>query len=186
MVRANVTVTLCLPNKIEEQFYKIINNVFKEFGKFRLKNDKDGIYYNIPHITLLSLGDCLEKQEEITKRLGPILQYIKPFNVESKELTCFTNENECHVVVEIKRTKELLDLHKKIYSILEDLFNGDKRFVLDNFCPHITIISSVPVELGEKIKTQINLEKLDFIATHVGVKTKIQGEYAKYYKLFDL
>jgi 2'-5' RNA ligase len=186
MVRANVTVTLCLPGVIEEQFYKIINSVFSEFGKFRTKNDKDGVYYNIPHITLLSLGDCLEKQEEITKRLGPILQNIKPFNIGLKKLNCFINENECHVVVKIKRTKELLDLHKKVYVALWDLFDGNKSFILDNFCPHITIISSVPVELGEKIKTHIHLEKLDFIATHVGVKTKIQGEYAKYYKLFEL
>ncbi|MFA5763992.1 MAG: 2'-5' RNA ligase family protein [archaeon] len=186
MARANVTVTVCLPDKIEKQFFKIINPVFKGFGKYRLKNNKVGIYYNIPHITLLSLGDCLEKREEITKRIEPVLKNIKPFNIESKELACFTNEGECHVVVEIKRTKELLDLHKKVYAVLADLFEGDKQFVLDNFCPHITIISSVPVELGEKIKTQINLGKLDFVATQVGVKTKIQGDHAKYYKLFEL
>lgn len=188
MVQANVTVTLCLPETIEQQFYKIINNVFSKFGKYRLKNDKDGIYYNIPHITLLSLGNCLNKQEEICKRIKPIIQDIKPINIRFEEQTCFIKEDSGHVVMRVKRTPELLLLllHKKICNALSDLVELNSDFILDNFNPHITIISSVPKELAFQINNLLNISKFDFISDKVSVKTKVQRQHATQYKIFQL
>jgi len=186
MPRTSVTVILCLPKELENKFFKEIENVFEKFGKKRLRSDRDGVYYNIPHITLLSFGDCPKKKNLIAKKLEIIAQEFKPLKIESKGLICFTKKNECHLVLEIKRTKQLFELHKKIYKELSDLVVGEPEYSLKQYRPHITIISSIPKQIGPMAKKVVEIKSIDFVAEKVAVKLKTKGKKAVIHRAFAL
>jgi 2'-5' RNA ligase len=186
MVETSTTIMVCLPKELELLLTEKINEIFKEFGRYRTRSDKDGIYYNIPHITLLSMGDCYKNKEKIAERLALIVREFKPIQLKSKKLVCFDSDSECHVVIEMDNSRELQAMHEKIYYGLKDLSDGLPEFALDKFRPHITIIASIPKKFGETIKSMVDYKPIEFTANAIAIKFKEEGKKTEIYKVFEL
>jgi len=189
MVKTSLTTIICLPKHIEKFFDKEISRIYKQYGKTRLSGDADGVYYNVPHITLFSMGNCVKNKELISKKLDQILVKQEPIQIKLKKLICFKRDKIAHVVVEVEKSKELQGLHELMYSELKDLVEPkdsfEDEFVLNKFKPHLTIIASIPEKLCEQIKNEIVFESSKFMAIEVGIKLKEQGKKAKMYKRLD-
>jgi len=180
-----LSIYLCLPKNLEDYFDEKLKKIFKRFGKFRFHDPRDGVYKNIPHITLLQTGYCCEHLEDISRGLKKLSKKHTPFIVKSKGIQILKENDEFHVVFEVIKSKEIMALHESVYHELNHLAEMPPPHSLENFLPHLTIIASLPGQIAKKIK-KIDIKDFKFEAHEIGIKLTHKGKKSRVYKKFKL
>ena len=175
---SKITIVLTIPEPLHSKLNSEIKMLHKKYGKDCKSNrPNDHVYYDIPHITLFSMGDCSNNKKEIKKTLKEIVKNHNPIKIKSKELTLFKFEDLCHLVIKIEKNKELQELHNEIINKLLPYSEKKGKFVLKLYTPHCSKILYIPKELGEKIKNEANIKEFEFTAKEVGIKVKQDSYY---------
>ena len=120
-----------LPEEIKQKLHTL-NASFSDFKGLRFVNPDN------MHLTLLFLGNS--GVEEKIKHLKKIK--FKSFSLKTQKISVFPEKGKIRLVwIELKKSKELSDLQKKI----SDLFEIDKEYK-----PHITLARVKRIDKKEK------------------------------------
>ncbi|MDD4251301.1 MAG: 2'-5' RNA ligase family protein [Candidatus ainarchaeum sp.] len=180
------TIIINLPKDKQEELQDQINIIYKKYSKFRLSGSIDGIYKNIPHITIARIEDAQKNLKEIDEVMQNASK-CNNFEINIKKLKLLQNESSSHIVFEIEKSKEILELHNKIYSPLQYLISEDwKKFGGENYLPHLTVISGLPQEKANEILKEVKLKPFNFTANIISIKIMELGEKATIYKTYTL
>lgn len=158
------TVYAKLPKKIESDFEKELIKIYKKYGKFR-KPKKSKNFVNIPHLTILFIGDkYLEHENKLIKKS---LRNFKKFSLYLDNIEIWPDKTKgfSHIVLKIKNTTKLQKIHEKIYKNLKYKIKS-YNFILNNYSPHISLITSLnnkKIKLAKKdLEFFLNYKKITF------------------------
>lgn len=169
-MQTKVTLIISLPKDLERLVTKQNQEMFKEFGQYRLTGSTDGKYRNIPHITLVSMGYCFENKKQIIQEMQQIANKHKTIKIEAPKVTLFNRKNVSHLVLSVTKTNSLQKLHNDLFNSVKDLTTEKPEYCLEKFKPHITLIAYLPKDKALKAKKQVKLKRIKFTATEIAMK----------------
>jgi 2'-5' RNA ligase len=173
-----ICIILTIPEPLNSELNDEIKELHKKYSSFcKSSHPNNGTYFDIPHITLFSMGYCYENKGSIEAKLRELVRKHKPITIKSKELTLFEFGDQCHLVVKIEKNKELQDLHNKIITELTHLAKKKEKFILDLYNPHSSKILYLPKEIGEKVKKDAKIKEFKFTANEIGIKVRQENHY---------
>ena len=182
-----ITIVLTIPQPLLSKLNSELKMLHKKYGtKCKSSGPNDEEYYDIPHITLFSMGECYENKEKIEAKIREIAKNFQPIKIKSKELTLFEFEEQCHLVVTIEKNKELQELHNKIINEVLPLSVKKGIFVLEKYTPHSSKILYLPRELGKKAKQDAKIKEFEFTANEIGIKVRQEDTYCIIEKTYKL
>lgn len=157
------TIYAKLPELTEKDFEEKLTEIYKKYGNFR--KNKSNSFFNIPHLTVVVIGDNYSKNEEII--IKKELADFKEFSLEVDDIIVWPSNEKSysHIVLKIKKTKELQKMHETLYNKLKYKI-AFHNFVLDNYSPHISLITSLNNEKINDAKKDLeyfsNYKKIHF------------------------
>jgi hypothetical protein len=175
-----LTVVLLIPYPFESELKKEAINLHKKYGEYSLKEypDKEK-YYDVPHINLFEMGECIDNKEGICKKLSMIANKFPSFQVESEGVVLFDTPNSSHVVLKIKNNPTLQKLHEVIVRELKEFSAKEYEFILDKYNPHCSKILYLPKDIAEQAIKDVEIRELKFNASEIGIKVKQFDNYAR-------
>ena len=171
-------VVLTIPEPLKSKLVFELKELHKKYGsKCNSKHPNGGIYYDIPHITLLSMGACFENYAQIKEKLEEIIKRHSVIKIKSKELVLFEDKDYNHLVITIKKNKELQELHNDIAKELTLFSKKNEKFLFKLYNPHSSKILYLPKELGEQVKKDAIVKDFEFTAKEIGIKIRQEDHY---------
>lgn len=147
------TIYAKLPEEIEKDFEEKLTKIYKKYGKFR--KNKSNKFVNIPHLTIVAIGDNYSKNEKMI--IGKELKNFNKFSLEIDDLIIWSDKEEgfSHIVLKMKKKEELQKMHEVLYNKIKSIINFH-NFVLDNYSPHISLITSLNKKKINDAKIELN------------------------------
>jgi 2'-5' RNA ligase len=170
-----ITIVLTIPKPLLSKLNSEIKMLYKKYGKYCTSSyPLDGKYRDVPHITLLTMGESYNHITKIEAKLKEIAKKHKPLKIQSKSLVIFTNG---HLVVKIKNNKEIQQLHNDIVKELLPLAKKKGEFILDKYEPHSSKIINMPTAIAKKALNDAIIGEFEFIAEEIGIKVRQENTY---------
>ncbi len=180
-------IVLTIPEPLYSELNSEIKELHKKYSKkCQNKHPNDGIYYDVPHITLLSMGNCFEHKDEIEAMLRKIAKKYKPIKIKSKELTLFSAGDLSHLVIRIEKNEELQKLHNEIVKEIGKYSEKQGKFILDLYNPHSSKILYLPKDIEQKVKKDAKIREFEFFSKEIGIKIRAENHYCKIRKAIPL
>jgi 2'-5' RNA ligase len=182
-----VCVVLTIPKPLYSKMYSENKMLHKKYSKYcKSKYPNTDKYFDIPHITLFSMGNCVKHKKEIESKLKEIVKNNSPIEIESKELTLFEKGDLRHLVIPVKNTPELQKLHNDIVNGLMIYSEKKEGYILDKYNPHFSKIINLSKEFSQLAEKDAKIKEFKFTAKNVGLKVRGSDNYCSISKRFKL
>ena len=181
-----ITIILNIPEPIYTKLNSEAKQLHKKYGKYTTGSfPTDGKYYDIPHITLFSMGACYNKLPIIKKKLAMIAKRHPTMKLQTKKVILFTRGKICHLVTEFESNKELRELYKDVLTELLPI-SQYKKIEWKRYRPHASKILSLPKKLALRAKRDISIKEINFEGIHISIKVRKEDKQCFVYKKFEL
>ena len=182
-----ITIVLTIPQPLRSKLISEIKALHKKYGKdCQSHYPNDGKYRDIPHITLFEMGPCYKNMKKIESKLSVIAKKHKKLEIKSKRLVLFNGRGLKHLVIEIKNTKQIQELHNEIVKELIPLSKKVNEYILEKYEPHSSKIINMPKTIASQVKKDAKITEFEFFANEIGIKVRQENTYCKIEKRLKL
>jgi 2'-5' RNA ligase len=182
-----ICVVLTIPQPLYSKMYSENKMLHKKYSKYcKSKYPTSGEYFDIPHITLFSMGNCVKHKKEIESKLKEIVKNNFQIEIKSKKQTIFENGDLRHIVVQVKKNPDLQKLHNDIVNGLMIYSEKKEGYILDKYNPHFSKIINLSKEFSQLAEKDAKIKEFKFIAEHIGVKIRKSNNYCSISKKLKL
>jgi hypothetical protein len=171
-------VVLVVPEPLFSSSFSENKLLHEKYGFYcESKYPASGEYFDVPHITLFSMGGCLKNLGKIEQRLKEIVKSNFQMEIKSDKLVLFEKDDLRHLVVTVKKNDLLQKLHNDIVNGLMEYSEKKDGFVLEKYVPHFSKIINLQKEFAIPAKKDSKIREFSFVGTHVGIKIRKQNNY---------
>jgi 2'-5' RNA ligase len=180
------TLIINLPEDVQKAIGAQINVLYKKYSKYRTKGNTDGLYRNLPHVTLTRIVNADKHMKEIKAVMEEASQ-LEPFQINAHKIKILRDGNGFHIILEIKNTKEITNLHKILYyKLLPLIADARKPFGGENYYPHTSLITWLPENKAKEALKEITIKPFTFTANNISIKLMEEGKEAYIHKTYSL
>ncbi len=182
-----VTIVLTIPKPLFSKLNDETIELYKKHGKdCESKYPNDCKYRDVPHITLLTMGACYKSIKKIESKLREIAKKHKPLKIKSKRIVLFNGRGLKHLVIEIKNTKQIQELHNDIVKELMPISKNKDGYILEQYEPHCSKIINMPKTIANNVKKDAKIKEFEFTANEIGIKVRQENTYCTIEKRLKL
>ncbi len=182
-----VCIVLTIPEPLYSKAYSENKLLHKKYGRYcESKYPITGEYFDVPHITLFSMGNCGKYINKIDSKLKEIVKLNSVIEVKSKKLTLFEKGDLRHLVVPVKITPNLQKLHEDIVNGLMIYSEKKDGYILDKYNPHFSKIINLSKDFALLAKKDSKIKKFEFTSVAIGIKIRKDDNYCFIWKKLEL
>lgn len=182
-----ICVVLTIPKPLYSKLYSENVMLHKKYSKYcKSKYPTSGEYFDIPHITLFSMGACAKNKNKVESKLKEIVKNNFQIEIKSKKQTIFENGELRHIVVQIKNNPCLQKLHNDLVNELIVYSEKKEGYILEKYNPHFSKIINLSKEFSSLAEKDTKVKEFGFTAKNVGLKVRGSNNYCSISKRFKL
>jgi hypothetical protein len=171
-------IVLVIPEPLFSKSFNENKLLHKKYGFYcKSKYPNNGEYFDIPHITLFSMGACVKNLGKIEEKLKEIVKSNFQMEIKSDNLVLFEKEDLRHSVITVKKNDLLQKLHNDIVNGLIEYSEKKDGFILEKYTPHFSKIINLQKEFAIQAKKDSKIREFNFVGTHIGIKLRKQNNY---------